>query len=344
MPRPVSMPPLVRTVILRLIAIPPTLLGVSLVVFLLLDLVPLDRAEATLGGGESTRSSIERAEAVRSLRAHYGMLDPVTGEARPWHTRWSEWLDHALRLDFAPPGQTAAEFRVRFGRALAVSALLGFTSLLVALALGIPLGWWLGRRVGTWRESAASTALVGLGALPEFLVATLLALLFGGPLRELLPVGGLRSPGADTWSVPRQVLDLFAHLALPVLVLAIGPCAWIARLLRTSCARTARQDFVHALRALGTPERVIDRCVLRNSLSPLWAFLGVLVPWILGGAVVVESVFGIPGFGRLSLDAVRARDPSSILAATLLVASLVSVGGILGDVLHRQSDRRVVLG
>ncbi|MBI5851182.1 MAG: ABC transporter permease [Planctomycetes bacterium] len=333
-----------RTAILRLIAIPPTLLGLSFVVFLLLDLVPLDRAEVALLGSPQARTATERVATVRALRAHWGMLDPTTGEPLPFTTRWVRWLDHAVRLDFAPPSEAPAAFRERFVRAIAISALLGSLALMLAIAVGVPLGWWLGRRVDTVADRLVSGSLLGLGALPEFLVATLLVLLFGGPLRGLLPAGGLRTPGADAWSPIDQVADLFLHLALPVVVLAIAPAAWIARLLRASCARTARAEFVHALRTLGASERFVALRILRNSSSPLWTFLGVLVPWIVAGAVVVENVFGIPGFGRLSLDAIRARDPSTVLAATLLVASLVAIGGILGDLLHRAGDRRVALG
>ncbi len=337
------MPSSVRTLGWRLVAIPPTLLGVSLLVFLLLDLVPLDRAESELVGAPSARTETARLTAVKALRERYGMLDPATGTRPDVLARWWRWLDHAVRLDFAPPGETAAEFRSRFARAVTVSALLGALALLLALGIGVPIGWWLGLRAGTTVDRASSSLLLAVGAVPEVLVATLLLLCFGGPLRGVLPVGGLRSPGSEAWSGPGQVLDLVAHLALPVLVLAIGPAAWIVRLVRASCARTARADFVHALRCFGASDREIARRILRNSLSPLWTFLGTILPWLVTGAVVVESVFGIQGFGRLSLEAVRARDVSTVLASTLLVASAVSIGGLCGDLLHRRGDPRVVL-
>ena len=332
-----------RAILIRLLLVPPTLLAVSFLTFLLLDLVPLDRAEREVAMNPSARSEIQRIEAVRALRERYGLLDPATGERPPVVARWWAWVGHAARLDFAPRDETAGEFRSRMLRALSISTLIGVLALTVALALGIPLGWWLGLRAGSVPDRCASTTLLGVGALPEFLTATLLVLLFGGPLRALLPVGGLRSPGADALGPVDQAIDLLAHLTLPVVVLAVGPTAWVSRLLRSSCAKTGQAEFVHAMRVLGAPRATISRRVLANSLGPLWTFLGMLLPWVATGAVVVESVFGIPGFGRLALEAIRARDVSTVMFCTLLVASGVALGSLCGDLMHRRGDPRVNL-
>ncbi len=332
-----------RAVLLRLALIPFTLLGVGFLTFLLLDLVPLDRAEVEVAGAPRVTTEVQRIEAVRALRERYGLVDPVTGERHGVLTRFGHWLEHAARLDFAPPGRTAAEFQDSLLRALSTSMLLGSLALALVLAIGVPLGWWLGRRTGSLTDRAASTALLGVGAMPDFLVATLTILLFSGPLRSLLPTDGLRSPGADALGPFEQIVDLARHLALPVVVLAIGPTTWVTRLLRASCAATSRAGFVHTMRALGASEREIARRILRNSLGPLWTFLGVLLPWIATGALVVENVFGISGFGRLALQAISDRDVSTVMVSTLLVATAVALGGLCGDLMHRHADPRVRL-
>jgi peptide/nickel transport system permease protein len=334
---------MLRDALLRLCWMPFTLLGIALSTFLLFDLVPLDRAALEVRDGTAVHSEA-RAEALRALRARYGQVDPATGAPRPVLERFGAWLDRASRLDLAPPGEDPARFRARFGQALAVSALLGLLALGLALAVGIPLGAWLGARAGRRPDRWLSAPLLTLSALPEFLVATLLLLFAGGGLGPaLLPAVGLRSPGLGAAGLGAGLLDLAAHLALPVLTLAVVPTATIARFLRESVARVAAADFVHALRGLGVDEGRIRRRVLRNALSPLWTLLGLMLPSLLIGTVVVEQVFSIQGFGRLTLEAVLRRDVATTLAATLVAATLVLLGLLGSDLAQRAADPRVEL-
>lgn len=327
----------------RLCWMPVTLLGIALLTFLLLDLVPLDRAAMELRETGPVTSA-QRLEALKALRVRYGLVDPETGEERPALERFGAWLSRAIRLDLAPPGEAPERFRARFGNALAVSALLGLLALGVALGIGIPLGAWLGARAGSGADRTASAALLAFSAVPEFLVATLLVLFVGGGLGPaLLPVLGLRSPGSESWGALAQLGDLLAHLVLPVAALAIVPTATVARFLRESVARTLRADFVHALRGFGVDQRTVHRRALRNALSPLWTLLGLMIPSLVTGAVVVEQVFAIPGFGRMTLDAVLRRDVATTMAATVLAATLVLLALLGSDLLHRAADPRVEL-
>lgn len=325
----------------RLCWMPITLLGIALVTFLLLDLVPLDRAAAELRADGQVTSQ-ERKAALHRLRVRYGLVDAKTGRERPVLQRFAAWLTRAVRLDLAPPGESPERFRARLLQALAISALLGWLALLTALGLGVPVGAWLGARAGSGADRGVSGLLLALSAVPEFLVATLLVLFVGGGLGPAwLPAIGLRAPSADSLGTVQRALDFAAHLVLPVTALAIVPTAVVARFLRESTARALRSEFIHALRGFGAAERTIRRAALRNALSPLWTLLGVLIPSLMTGAVVVEHVFAIPGFGRLTLDAVLRRDVATTMAATLIVATAVLVGLIVSDLLHRAADPRV---
>ncbi len=320
------------------------LFGISLLTFLLLDLVPVERAAAAATQGTAQRGAAERAAAVKALRVRYGLVDAATGEERSFWSRYGEWLAHAARLDFAPPDEAPERFRRRFWSAVLVSTLIGAAALFVALAVGVPVGAWLGARIGGAADRWISPPLIATSAMPEFLVATLLILLVGGGIGPaLLPGNGLRTPGSSAWGVVPQGLDLAAHLALPVATLALGPTVAVARYLREAVGRLSREGFAEALRAWGTPEREVRRRVLRHAFGPVWTLLGTLLPALVAGSVVVETVFGLPGFGHLSFQAVIERDVSVVMASVLFTAVLVLLGLLASDLLHRRSDPRVVL-
>ena len=332
-----------RTVLRRLLWMPVTLFGIALVTFLLLDVVPSDRAVLELQQGQRVHGEAQVA-ALRALRIRYGLIDADTGEPRPMLARFGSWCARAATFDLAPPGETNERFRARFAQALATSALLGVLALIVAVGVGVPLGAWWGARAARGSGRLLGGIALGLSALPEFLVATLLLLFVGGGVGPaLLPAVGLQSPGAESWSGVARLGDLLAHLALPVLTLALVPAVTIARFVAEGLGRALDAGFVHALRGFGVGESAVRRRALRHALSPVWTLLGVLVPSLLTGTVVVEQVFSIQGFGRLTLDAVLRRDVATTMASTLAVAVLVLLALLVSDLLHRAADPRVEL-
>jgi peptide/nickel transport system permease protein len=336
---------MLRYVAWRLAWMGPSLLIVTLVTFALLDLAPHDRASLALGGSDPVvRDRQQRAAAVAALRAHYGQLDPVTLEPRPWPARYADWLRRAALLDFAGPGEDSAAFHARLWHALPVTLLLQALALALSVAGGVALGAWLGMRAGSVPDRALGPALLALFALPEFLVATLLVLLLGGGLfAPLLPVQGLHSPGAAAWSRPAQFLDMLAHLPLPVLALALGPFVVITRFVRDGVARAARSDFVLALRGLGASERHVRRRALRAGVSPLLTLLGTMLPALVAGSVVVERIFNVRGVGSLAFEAVVARDYAMVMATTILGSVATLLGLLVSDLLQRAADPRVEL-
>jgi peptide/nickel transport system permease protein len=330
----------------RLLRMVPSLLGITLVTFLLMDLAPSSRAElrAARGGMAETAGAADSEAGLQLLREHWGMVDPQTKEPYSIWRRYAQWLGRACTLDFAGPGEDADAFRGRLLDALPVTLLLNALALLLALGIAIPLGARLGMAAGGLLDRTASALMFLMLGVPEFLLATLLLLsLGGGWWAPVLPAGGLQSPGAASWPPWQQMLDMAAHLCLPVCALAVGPCVVVARFLRDSVARAAGSDFVQALRAWGTPERVVRRRALRAGMSPLVTLLGVLLPGLVGGSVVVESVFSLPGLGRLAFDAVMLQEYPMVMALTVLVSVVTLLSLLLSDLLHRAVDPRVEL-
>jgi peptide/nickel transport system permease protein len=332
-----------RVLVKRLLWLPATLLVASLLTFLLLDLAPADRAAAELARLERTDVEVDRQLALERLRVRYGLIDPTTGERRDVITRWWSWVGHALQFDFAPPGERAATFRARLLRGIAISSLLGGLALLVIVALGTTLGFQAGIRVGSWSDRTICHGLLAMSAMSEFLVATLAVVVVSLWLRGVLPLEGLQSPEVANAGTPAKLFDLAAHLVLPVGVLSVGGTAWLARMVRAAVVETAASDHVLAMRRLGASERELRRSILRNSLSPVWSFLGMLLPWAIGGTFVVEHVFAIPGFGMLTVEALRQRDAATVLASTTVIVTVVAVASIFSDLLQQRGDPRVVL-
>lgn len=324
----------------------PTLLGITFVTFLALDLAPLDRASLELAQREETAplaSEQAREVALARLRIRYGLIDPQTLEPVPVYLRYLRWLGNAVTFRLAGPDEDQAGFRRRLGAALPVSVLLGFWALVVAGAVGAPLGVWLGMRRGSRQDRAASALMFLALGIPEVLLATLLLLAFGGAGLGWLPVTGLRSEGAVADSFAAQLLDLARHLVLPVAVMAIGPTLLVARFLRESVGRAAESAFARNLDAWGIEPRLRRRRLLHVGFAPLATLAGTLLPMLVAGSIAVETVFSLDGVGRLGLMAVRSQDQAMVMAVTVL-GSVVTLGAlVLSDLLHRWVDPRVRL-
>lgn len=226
---------------------------------------------------------------------------------------------------------------------LPATLLLTVTAYLVhlLLALGASLVFAF-RKEGFWDRWIQGTGLV-LYSLPAFWVGLMFILLFSRKL-GWFPAGGMYAPDAAHLHWWARQVDLMRHLFLPVATLALGTFIGTARYLRNSLDEVLGQDYILAARARGLSERrVILRHALRNALFPVITLVGLSLPFLLGGAVVVEVVFGWPGMGRVAIEAIWARDYPVVMATTLVSALTVVAGSLLADVLYRWADPRVRL-
>jgi peptide/nickel transport system permease protein len=228
--------------------------------------------------------------------------------------------------------------------ALPVSMLVNTLALLLALAFAIPLGARAGMRVGGALDRVTSWAAFIIYGVPEFLMATLLLLVLGGGFfAPWFPSVGLQSEAAGSLGLVERIGDLVMHLVLPVGTLALGYGAMLYRFLRESVARAAGSDFARALRGFGMPEAYIRRRVLRNGISPVVTLLGTMLPVLVGGTVVVETIFALPGIGQLTIQAVGDRDMPLVMALTMLVSVTTMLSFIAADIVQRVIDPRVEL-
>jgi len=257
--------------------------------------------------------------------------------------QYLSWVTGVFRGDFGISLRQHRPVSDILGEAVPPTLLLTITSYLLHLLLAV--GAALVMVLGAGRPAARWVNGVGLTfySLPGFWLGLMLIMLLARKL-GWLPAGGMQAPDAAYLAWAPRTWDLVAHLVLPVATLALGSFMGTARYLRTSLAEVLEQDHILAARSRGLPEpTVLVRHGLRNALLPVITLAGLSLPTLLGGAVVVEVVFGWPGMGRVTLEAIWARDYPVIMATTLVSAVTVVAGSLLADLLYQWADPRVRL-
>jgi peptide/nickel transport system permease protein len=317
-----------RYVASRLVLALPTLFGIVVLVFLLLHLAP--GSPVTAAGGESGRRFSQKA--AQEMQRLYG-LD------RPLPERFAKWIGRVVRLDF---GESFVDHRPvleRIDEALPYTLLLNGLALLLTLGIAVPMGVLSGGRPEGVLDTAAGALLFALYSLPAFWAALLLQSLFSVRL-HWLPLYGVASDAAPAgWE---GLGDRLAHLALPLVCLTYGSLAFFARLVRASVADVRQADYVLAARARGLSRRqALWRHAFRNALLPLITVLGLVLPGLLSGSVIVEKIFAWPGLGRLYFDSILARDYPVILALSLLGAVATLLLTLAADIAYAAADPRV---
>ncbi len=230
------------------------------------------------------------------------------------------------------------------GDALPNTLLLGGAGLALALAVGLGVGILQAARRNSLTDTLLGAATLTLYSVPVFWLGLMLLLVFGQVL-HWLPVGGMTDPAVhDLLSPPGRALDVARHLVLPAATLGLVQAAAFARFQRSALLESLGAEFVRAARARGLPERlVLLRHALRTALAPTLTLAGLAVPYFLAGSVLVESIFGWPGLGRVAYDAIFARDYNVIVASALVAGVLVALGNLLADLAVAAADPRVRL-
>lgn len=263
-----------------------------------------------------------------------------------FETRFATYLANLARLDFGVSLVTREPVLRTLLSKLRYSVVLSLGSLLLAWAISIPLGTWSAVRRDSRADRVVTSILFLLYSLPGFFVATvLLVWLSQGssvPWLRLFPTGGWSSPDPLSRTTLQHLADVTWHLVLPMICLTYGSIAALSRYMRSGMLEVISADFVRTARAKGLPERVvIGKHALRNALLPIVTLLSGLLPAVLGGSVVIEYVFGIPGMGLWVIDAIHQRDYNVILAVELISTLLVLVGILLTDLAYALVDPRI---
>ena len=303
----------------------PTLFGVALIVFALMRSVPGD-VVTNLVGLEGNVS----AERMAELRRMFGLDLPV-------HVQFGQWVSAAMQGDLGSSLRTGRPITTDLALRFPVTLELTVLSLLIALVIALPVGVAAALNRGRWFDHAGSVfALLGL-SIPGFFLGILLILLFSLQLGWLPPAGYV--PFVE------EPLANLRHMVLPALSLGLILAAATARIVRSTLLETLGLDFVRTARAKGLTERVVVlRHALRAALIPVVTVVGLQFGQLLGGAVIIEQVFSLPGVGRFALEGINLRDYPVVQGAVLLIALAFVLVNLLVDVLYAVIDPRVRYG
>ena len=319
---------MLRRALSRLLKMVAVVLAIVVINFFLIHAAPGDPASVIAG-----QSGAADAQFVEQLRRQFG-LD------RPLHEQLWIYLRGVLTLDLGMSHRQQRAVLGLIAERLPATLLLTGTAFTFALSAGIALGAMAARRVGTWADSVITVLALVFYATPIFWVGLMLILVFSVGL-GWLPSFGMGTVGAELhgWAAVR---DTVPYLILPSLTLGLFYMAVYARLTRAAMLEVSTQDFVKIARAKGAPEgRILRRHILRNALLPVVTLAGIQAGQLVGGSILVETVFAWPGIGRLAFEALLARDYQVLLGVFLCTAVLVVLFNVVTDLLYFVIDPRM---
>jgi len=303
---------MLRYAVQRLLSMIPLLVGVSLLVFAMLHLTPGDPVRLTLGE-DASQEDIDR------VRRELGLDQPLVQQ-------YASFLGRLVKLDLGNSLRSRQPVRTELLGRIGPSFELAVASMAIATVLGLAMGVIAALRRGTWVDTAAMvTAVTGVSA-PTFWVGLIFILIFS------VRLGWFPSSGRGG----------LGHLVLPALTLGVHYAASIARVTRSSMLDVLKEDYVRTAHAKGLPwHRVVSHHSLRNAMLPTVTLIGLQIGALLGGTVVVETVFAWPGVGRLAIDAIKHRDYPVVQASILFMAVAFAVSNLVVDLLYARLDPRI---
>ena len=318
-------------VLKRLLLMIPTMLGITIVTFGIIRLAPGDPAAMRIGSSlQGTIGNQQLAqEIIEKTRAQFGLDKPIP-------VQYFLWLKSIATLDFGRSYKDNRLVMDRIRERIPVTLQLNIISIFLVYLFAVPIGIFSSTHQYSFSDKAVTLFLFILYSLPSFWMATMLILyLGGGDYLHWFPITALSSLGAEEMSSFDWLLDRLWHLVLPVFCLTYAGLAYVSRQMRAGMLETIRQDYIRTARAKGVSEKVVVfKHALRNSLIPIVTLLGFLLPAMLGGSVIIESIFTIPGMGQLGFEAILSRDYPVVMAVTTIAAFLTLVGLLLSDVLY----------
>ncbi len=307
--------------------------GITVVSFTVIHLAPGSPTDL-----QTTLNPLAGEAARQRLEALYGIN-------RPLHIQYLDWLSRIVHLDFGNSmSSDARPVMDKILERLPLTVGMNAASLFLTLLIAVPIGVFSAWKQGSLFDRGMTT-LVFLGfAVPGFWLALLLMLTFGLE-HQWLPISGLTSLDYDSLSRTEKIIDLARHLVLPITVITVGSIAGMSRFMRSSMLEVLRQDYILTARAKGLSNgAVIFRHALRNALLPVITLLGLSVPGLIGGSVIIETIFALPGLGQLFYTAVMARDYPLIMGNLVLGAVLTLAGNLLADIGYGLADPRIRKG
>ena len=325
----------------RLLQIIPTLFGITVITFVIIHLAPGNPAMLKLQMGKGEGALGEKTiseQIIKQTKELYGLDKPLP-------VQYILWVKRIFTMDFGFSYKDHRKVWEKISERLPITIQLNIISIFLVYLIAIPCGIYSSTHEGSFADKILTLGFFFLYSLPNFWVAMLLIMLFGGgDFWDVFPVYGISSIGSETMSLLPWLLDRMWHLVLPIACLTYGGLAYLSRLTRASMLEVIREDYVRTARAKGLSERVvIFKHAFRNALLPLITLLAFLLPSMFGGSVIIESIFSVPGMGQLGFESVLSRDYPVIMAITAISAFLTLIGLLISDILYAALDPRIKL-
>ncbi|KAA0257759.1 ABC transporter permease [Deferribacter autotrophicus] len=320
-------------IVKRLFGMIPLLVGITLISFLVINLAPGDPVQF-LSQMNPKISETARAKFIKLYN-----LD------KPIHVRYWLWLKKLVKLDF---GESFAADRKpvleKIKERLPLTLYLNITSMMLIFLIALPLGILSAYYKDSIFDRGV-TIFVFIGfAIPTFWLA-LLCMYYFGVILGWLPIAGLKSYNYESLSTFGKVVDIVKHTILPVGISVFGGLAGLSRFARNSMLDVLNDEYIEAARARGLPERkILFKHALKNALLPVITILGLSIPGLIGGSVIFESIFGLPGMGQLFYQSVMMRDYPTIMGILVIGAVLTLIGNLIADVAYALADPRIRYG
>ncbi len=321
----------------RLLWMVPTLFGITLLLFCVMRLAPGDPATirfGQVGGGMAQGTNFE--DAITKFRQKHHLDEhPVV--------QYGYWLGSLATLDFGNEfSRPHVKVRDELWERLKVTVPLSVVSVLLSYLIALPLGILSAVRQRSLGDRVTTLVLFLLYSLPTFWAGLMLILIFGKTGLGWLPVLGLHDKDAALLTGWAWWKDLLLHCVMPVATLTYGGLAYLSRQMRVGMLETVRADYIRTARAKGLSEKVVVlRHALRNSLIPVVTVFATILPVLIGGAVLVESIFNIPGMGLYAYEGLIKRDYNVVMATTTMSAVMTLIGFLLSDILYAVVDPRI---
>lgn len=320
-----------RYVLKRLLQTIPLLVGIITVTFFVIRLAPGDPIDIYL---ESQRQHQLDPEVIELIRWKYGLDQPI-------HVQYVKWLGNVVQGDFGESFRHRRPVISLLAEAIPYTLQLTILALLFDALVGIALGIFSAVKQYSALDKTVTLGSLIVYAIPGFWLALMLVLVFSVQL-GWFPTSQTRSMDYELLSLGGKILDRAHHLVLPVFVMGVASAAGTARYMRSRLLDVLNEEYVVAARARGFPERtVILKHALRNALIPIVTIYGLSLPFLLGGATIIETIFAWPGMGRLTVEAVGGRDYPIIMATTTVAAVFTMLGNLLADITYVAVDPRV---
>jgi len=317
-------------IIRRILVLIPLYFGITIITFLIIHLAP--------GKPSDLEAQMKPGMAMARER-----MEKIYGLDKPLYEQYWLWFKRMVVFDFGNSFKDHQPVLEKIRDTLPNTILLNLASLFLIYLIAVPIGIFSAVKQYSLFDKI-STVFVFIGmAIPSFWLALLLILVFSVKL-AWLPISGMHSlyfqfQNLSFWA---KAGDIFRHALLPVIVLSLSGLAWLSRYTRSSMLEIIRQDFIITARAKGLSERkVIFKHALRNALLPIVTILGLSLPGLISGSVIVETIFAWPGMGRLAYQAVLARDYPVIMGASVFSVFLLLFGNLIADLLYAVVDPRI---